>query len=114
MSAQWSAWKTLPAAGRGQGTEAPQQPGLYEVRSAESGRMLAFGHTANLARSLIAPRGEPLWRKLLRRRTWNERLGRRELEFRIWATATTREAREIEQSYQRRRRVFMQNLATSH
>jgi hypothetical protein len=48
----WSGWKRFPGAGDGDTLEAPLGPGIYEVRHAPSGRVVAFGSASNVARAL--------------------------------------------------------------
>ncbi|HZP70230.1 MAG TPA: hypothetical protein VFB29_09830 [Pseudolabrys sp.] len=48
----WSSWKRFPDAQSGDHVEAPIGPGVYEVRHTMTGRVVAFGHSGNVANSL--------------------------------------------------------------
>ena len=48
----WSSWKRFPDAQFGGLVEAPIGPGVYEVRHTMTGRVVAFGHTANVANAI--------------------------------------------------------------
>ena len=52
MVQTWSNWKRFPDAYSGEHVEAPIGPGVYEVRHTMTGRVVAFGHSANVANSL--------------------------------------------------------------
>ena len=52
MIYNWSSWKTFPDARTGTALEAPIGPGVYEVRHSVSGRVIACGSAAKLARTL--------------------------------------------------------------
>ena len=52
MVQTWSNWKGFPDAQSGEHVEAPIGPGVYEVRHTMTGRVVAFGHSANVANSL--------------------------------------------------------------
>jgi hypothetical protein len=52
MIQSWSSWKRFPEKNNGDAVEAPIGPGVYEVRHTMSGRAVAFGWTANVARAL--------------------------------------------------------------
>jgi hypothetical protein len=48
----WSSWKRFPDAYVGGHVEAPIGPGVYEVRHAMTGRVVAFGHTGSVANAI--------------------------------------------------------------
>ncbi|HXZ21679.1 MAG TPA: hypothetical protein VEH78_02815 [Pseudolabrys sp.] len=48
----WSNWKRFPDAQSGEHVEAPIGPGVYEVRHTLTGRVIAFGHSGNVANAL--------------------------------------------------------------
>lgn len=48
----WTSWRRFPDAQRGGLVEAPIGPGVYEVRHAETGEVVAFGHAANVANAI--------------------------------------------------------------
>ena len=52
MVQTWSDWKRFPDAHSGEHVEAPIGPGVYEVRHTMTGRVVAFGHSGNVANSL--------------------------------------------------------------
>jgi hypothetical protein len=52
MVQTWSSWKRFPDAQSGDHVEAPIGPGVYEVRHTMTGRVVAFGHSGNVANSL--------------------------------------------------------------
>ena len=51
MVQSWSSWKRFPEFGSG-AVEAPVGPGVYEVRHTLTGRVIAFGASANVAQAL--------------------------------------------------------------
>ncbi len=52
MVKAWSAWKRYPDAYEGGHVEAPIGPGVYEVRHTLTGRVVAFGHSGNVANAI--------------------------------------------------------------
>jgi hypothetical protein len=52
MAQIWSSWRRFPDAQIGDHVEAPIGPGVYEVRHTMTGRVVAFGHTANVANAI--------------------------------------------------------------
>jgi hypothetical protein len=48
----WSSWKRFSDAANDGTVEAPIGPGVYEVRHTMTGRVIAFGDSANVAQSL--------------------------------------------------------------
>jgi hypothetical protein len=52
MVQTWSGWKRFPDAEIGDHVEAPIGPGVYEVRHTLTGRVVAFGHAANVANAI--------------------------------------------------------------
>ena len=54
MIASWGNWKSYPKPGRRENIEAPIDPGIYEVRHAQTGELFAFGAADNLARGAVA------------------------------------------------------------
>src|SRR5262249_16347344 len=52
MVQTWSTWKRFPDAQTGEHVEAPIGPGVYEVRHTMTGRVVAFGHSGNVANAL--------------------------------------------------------------
>ena len=105
----WSNWKRFPDAYSGGFVEAPIGPGVYEVRHAQTGELVAFGHAGNVANAISAlkvdhGRG---WSRLFKRASVRPV---HELEYRAAATATVGEAKTaashlngLRQSYWRKR-----------
>ena len=52
MIYNWTNWKTFPDPRTKATLDAPTGPGVYEVRHSVSGRVIAFGATSNVTRSL--------------------------------------------------------------
>ncbi len=52
MAQTWSTWKRFPDVKSGDAVEAPVGPGVYEVRHTMSGRLIAFGHSGNVAHTI--------------------------------------------------------------
>ena len=107
----WSGWKRFPDALGGESVEAPIGPGVYEVRHTPSGRVVAFGHAANVASALAELKvddGGGSWLRLFRRA--GARPPVHELEYRTCAAATRADAKtaaermqKLRQSYWRKR-----------
>ena len=52
MMQTWSSWKRFPDVKSGDAVEAPVGPGVYEVRHTLTGRVMAFGHAGNVAKTI--------------------------------------------------------------
>jgi hypothetical protein len=52
MVQSWSGWKRFPDIHSGGHVEAPIGPGVYEVRHTLTGRVVAFGHSRNVANAI--------------------------------------------------------------
>ena len=52
MIQSWSNWKRFPDVKSGDRVEAPVGPGVYEVRHTMTGRLMAFGHSGNVAHTI--------------------------------------------------------------
>ena len=92
----WSNWKRFPDAQLGESLQAPIGPGIYEVRHAASGDVIAFDHSGQVASALseLMPDGSAsLWWRF--RHRGQVALRSRDLEYRTCATATKDEARLI-------------------
>ena len=90
----WSGWKRFPDAYSGAQLEAPHGPGVYEVRHSLTGRLIAFGPTADVAQTLSALQvnGAGGWlARLFRRPPSASRVT--DLEYRTCAASTRAEAR---------------------
>jgi len=106
----WSGWKRFPNAKSGDHVEAPIGPGVYEVRHAASGQLVAFGHAGNVANAIaeLKINGAHSWTRLFRKAPVSPPAW--ELEYRTCAAASRAEAktaaermRSLRQSYWRRR-----------
>ncbi len=94
MMQTWSSWKRFPDAQSGDPIQAPIGPGVYEVRHSMTGRLLAFGHAANLANALseLKLHGGVGWlTRLFRKQPPVLRVS--DFEYRTCAAASRAEAR---------------------
>ena len=64
MVQTWSTWKRFPDAQSGEHVEAPIGPGVYEVRHTMTGRVVAFGHSGNVANALADLQAQRRCRRL--------------------------------------------------
>ncbi len=89
----WSGWKRFPDALTGGVVEAPIGPGVYEVRRASTGELVAFGHSANVANAISELRvQQPTpFARLFARKAAVSNPG--ELEYRTCAAASRAEAK---------------------
>jgi hypothetical protein len=111
MTRQWSNWKPFPDAGRGEHIEAPIGPGVYEVRRAGNGELVAFGHAASVAQALaaLAPRK--------RARSWMILFARHAarpepIEYRVCSMDTTAAAKSFANGLRSRRQTYMSSRLT--
>ena len=99
MVQTWSGWKRFPDAKRGGDVAAPIGPGVYEVRHSLTGRVIAFGHAANVAHALSELRlngGVGTFARLFRRRQpMTARIA--DLEYRTCAAGSRAEAKTAAQ-----------------
>ena len=94
----WSSWRRFPDAHSGAHIEAPNGPGVYEVRHTLTGRVVAFGHAANVAYALTESKlngGVGTFTRLFRRQPLVSRVS--DLEYRTCAAATRSEAKTTAQ-----------------
>jgi len=110
MAQAWSTWKRFPNARSGDSVEAPIGPGVYEVRHAETGELIAFGHAGNVASAIADLRVDNGggWSRLFRRESLSSQVD--ELEYRTCAAASRAAAKTaalrlkgLRQTYWRRR-----------
>lgn len=106
MMTGFTAWKPVPHPDFGGQIDLPTGPGVYAIRHASTGEMLAFGPSAHVARdveSLLPRAGSSRWAPFAPRR-----LATRidELEFRTCAAASTNEAKILAERLRGRREVF--------
>jgi len=52
MIQTWNSWKRFPDVRTGGQLDAPVGPGVYEVHHTLTGRVIAFGHTGDVANAL--------------------------------------------------------------
>jgi len=98
MVQTWSSWKRFPDAGSGDNVEAPIGPGVYEVRHAMTGRVIAFGPASNVAQALSELKldtGVSAFARLFRKQPLVSRVA--DLEYRTCAAATRAEAKTAAQ-----------------
>jgi len=98
MVQTWSNWKRFPDAYSGEHVEAPIGPGVYEVRHTMTGRVVAFGHSANVANSLADLKlndGASVFTRLFRKQPLVSRVA--DLEYRTCAAASRAEAKTAAQ-----------------
>jgi hypothetical protein len=97
MMQTWSGWKRF-SDGQGNAVEAPAGPGVYEVRHTMTGRVMAFGHSGDVARSIVeltSNGGGGAWARLLGRQPLSARLS--DLEYRTCAAASRADAKTAAQ-----------------
>jgi hypothetical protein len=98
MMQTWSGWKRFPD-GRIDTVDAPDGPGVYEVRHTMTGRVVAFGHSDHVARTVAALTcdGEAgVWARLFsRRQPLDARVA--DLEYRTCAAASRADAKTAAQ-----------------
>jgi hypothetical protein len=98
MAQTWSSWKRFPDAEIGGLIEAPIGPGVYEVRHTLTGRLVAFGHTGNVANTiseLKLERGGNVFTRMFRPVPLTSRVA--DLEYRTCAAASRAEAKTTAQ-----------------
>jgi hypothetical protein len=94
MVQTWSGWKRFPDARFGGQVEAPIGPGVYEVRHAMTGRVVAFGHTGNVANAISELKvsgGASVLARLFKRAPLVSRVN--DLEYRTCAAASRADAK---------------------
>jgi hypothetical protein len=110
MTYSWSTWKRFPNARSGGFVEAPIGPGVYEVRHAETGDLIAFSDSANVANALAELRVDNggSWTRFFRRENPTPFVG--DLEYRTCAAASRADAKTaasrlkgLRQAYWKRR-----------
>ena len=97
MMQTWSSWNRF-SDGRGDTIEAPAGPGVYEVRHMMTGRVIAFGYSGDVAKSIAELTSNDeigLWARLLGRQPLSARLS--DLEYRTCAAASRADARTAAQ-----------------
>ncbi|MFY9601384.1 MAG: hypothetical protein WB540_16685 [Pseudolabrys sp.] len=121
MVQTWSSWKRFPDAHSGEHVEAPIGPGVYEVRHTMTGRVVAFGHSANVANALgdLKLNGNAsAFSRLFRKQPLVSRVA--DLEYRTCAATSRSEAKTAAQRLMGlrqtawRRRMDMGWVTTRH
>ncbi|HEU5017384.1 MAG TPA: hypothetical protein VFT69_05375 [Pseudolabrys sp.] len=90
----WSGWKRFPDGESREEIDALPGPGVYEVRHTLTGRVLAFGHAANVAQALVELQvngGTGAFARLFRRQLLTARMP--DLEYRTCAAVSRAEAK---------------------
>lgn len=112
MNNGWSSWKRFPE-GRLGSIEAPIGPGVYEVRRADSGELVAFGHSSNVANSISELKVEN------RRSGWTSMFRKpvsvppaNDLEYRTFAAATRSEAKTAANRFIGLRQTFWRHRSS--
>ena len=112
MVQTWSTWKRFPDAQSGDHVEAPIGPGVYEVRHTMTGRVVAFGHSGNVANSLADLKlngGAGTFSRLFRKQPLVSRVA--DLEYRTCATSSRADARAAADRMIGRREAYMSGAA---
>jgi hypothetical protein len=114
MNKSWSNWKRFPDANNGGVVEAPIGPGVYEVRRADNGELVAFGHSGNVANSISELKVEN------RRSGWISMFRRQpvvpasnNLEYRTFAAASRSEAKTVAQRFMGLRQTYWRHRASA-
>ena len=99
----WTTWKPFPEPSTGAPIEAPVGPGVFEVRRVLNGEVVAFDHTANVARALASLSAASPRPRLFASRRRSEA---DDLEYRICAAPTNMDAKAIAARLNSQRRLF--------
>lgn len=94
MIQSWSSWKRFPDVKSGDRVDAPASPGVYEVRHTMTGRLMAFGHSGNVAHTIAELKldvGGGPFARLFGREPLVSRVA--DLEFRTCEAASRADAR---------------------
>jgi len=94
----WTGWKRFSDVHEAGVIDAAASPGVYEVRHTLTGRVIAFGHAANVAAALDELKrngGVGTFARLFRRQLPASRMS--DLEYRTCAAATRSEAKTTAQ-----------------
>jgi hypothetical protein len=113
MAISWTDWKTFPDVYFGLTLDAPAGPGVFEVRHMATGEQVAFAVSANVAASLetlIQPQASGLRSIFARKRIVHRPV---DLEYRVCATASVKEARAEEDRLNGLRRAYIQRRKAS-
>ena len=113
MTIAWTAWRTFPDLHSGMPLDAPAGPGVFEVRHIATGEQVAFAVSSDVAGSLatlIQPQASGLLSIFARKRITHRPI---DLEYRVCATASMKEARSEEDRLNGLRRAYLQRRKAS-
>ena len=113
MTVAWTDWRTFPDVYSGLTLDAPAGPGVFEVRHIATGEQVAFAVSANVAASLetlIQPPASGLRSIFARKRIVHRPI---DLEYRVCATASVKDARSEEDRLNNLRRAYIQRRKAS-
>lgn len=107
MLLAWGLWRSFPnSSPLSPSLDAPEGPGLYEIRRVSDGTLVAFGHAGSVIEALrgLMPGAAGGLRRLFspNRKVWTSGA----LEYRTVAVATPEEARSIAERLEDRRMAF--------
>jgi hypothetical protein len=106
MVSTWGAWRSFPNFESGGSIEAPIGPGVYEVRHADTGELIAFGSADSVARALskLMPQPATGLRSLFARKQAVKVSG--DLEYRTCSASSAGEAKFAAERLLGRRGAF--------
>lgn len=113
MTIAWTPWRTFSDPQSGLTLDAPAGPGVFEVRHIATGEQVAFAVSANVAGSLatlIQPQASGLRSIFARRRIVHRPV---DLEYRVCATASVKDARSEEDRLNGLRRAYLHRRKAS-
>ena len=105
MVSTWGLWRAFPKHESGGHIDAPIGPGVYEVRHADSGELIAFGPANSVAQALskLVPRPATGLRSLFAGKSLAHR---GDLEYRTCSASSSGEAKSAAERLLGRREVF--------
>jgi hypothetical protein len=112
MVSSWGLWRPFPNHESGGHIEAPIGPGVYEVRHADTGELIAFGSATSVAQALskVVPQPATGLRSLFARKAPAHPIA--DLEYRTCSAGSVGEAKfAAERLMGRRGTFFRKHLA---
>jgi hypothetical protein len=112
MVSSWGLWRPFPTHESGGHIDAPIGPGVYEVRHADTGELIAFGSATSVAQALskLIPQPATGLRALFARKSQPAAQG--DLEYRTCSATSAGEAKfAAERLMGRRGTFFRKHLA---
>ena len=102
----WTGWKRFPDSHNRELVEAPIGPGVYEVRHADTGELIAFGSATSVAQALskVVPQPATGLRSLFARKAPAHSTG--DLEYRTCSAGSAGEAKFAAERLMGRRGTF--------